>query len=88
MNTPDWTAIERMRDANAYSDALNEAESFEREQAYQDKQLRIAGVAIRRMDLTPETVRGLLAIIGCRMKACGFSESDVEAVETSGEVLS
>ena len=87
MHTPDWTAIDRMRDANAYSDALNEAESFEREQAYQDRQLRIACVAIRRMDLTTETVRGLLSVIGCRMKSCGFSESDVEAVETSGKVL-
>jgi hypothetical protein len=66
---------------------MNEAQSFENEQAYQDRQLRIAGTAIRRMDLTPETVRDLLAVIGCRMKACGFSESDVEAVETSGEVL-
>jgi hypothetical protein len=87
MNTPDWTATERISDAILVSSAMNEAQSFENEQAYQDKQLRIAGVAIRRMDLTSETVRGLLAIIGCRMKACGFSESDVEAVETSGEVL-
>ena len=87
MNAPDWTATERISDAILVSSAMNEAQSFENEQAYQDKQLRIAGVAIRRMDLTSETVRGLLAIIGCRMKACGFSESDVEAVETSGEVL-
>lgn len=87
MHTPDWTATERISDATRVSSAMNEAQSFENEQAYQDKQLRIAGGAIRRMDLTPETVRSLLAVIGCRMKACGFSESDVEAVETSGEVL-
>lgn len=87
MNAPDWAVIEQQRDAKHLSDMCNEADVFEREQAYQDKQLRIAGVAIRRMDLTPETVRSLLAVIGCRMKACGFSESDVEAVETSGEVL-
>lgn len=87
MNAPDCAAALALREGQHHSDLCNEAEAFEREQAYQDKQLRIAGVAIRRMDLTPETVRGLLAVIGCRMKSCGFSESDVEAIETAGEVL-
>lgn len=87
MSSFDPVAVNALRDAQHYSDLLNEAEYAERIAAEQDKQLNKACEAIRKLNLEPESVRQLIASIGCRMKVCGFSESDVEAVETAGDVL-
>lgn len=88
MNAPDWTAIERMRDANAYSDALNEAERIERFQAEQEARLNAACNCIRKSDLTPSMVSQILMTLGSRMAQCGFSASDVQAVDELSGMLS
>lgn len=87
MSSFDPVAVNALRDAQHYSYLLNEAASFEREKAEQDRYLRRACEAIQKLDLEPESVRQLVASIGCRMKVCGFSDSDVEAIETAGDVL-
>lgn len=87
MSSFDPVAVQALQDAQHYSDLLNEAAHAERMAAEQDKHLLRACEAIQKLDLEPESVRQLIASIGCRMKVCGFSDSDVEAVETAGDVL-
>lgn len=87
MSSFDPVAVNALRDAQHYSDLLNEAEYSERIAAEQDKQLNKACEAIRKLDLSPESVRQLIASIGCRMKACGFSDNDVEIIEYAGDTL-
>lgn len=87
MSSFDPVAVNALRDAQHYSDLLIEAERAERIKADQDMHLMRACAAIRKLDLEPESVRQLIASIGCRMKVCGFSVSDVDAIETAGDVL-
>jgi len=43
--------------------------------------------AIRNCDLGGAQLRQILSTLACRMLACGYSESDVELLETGAEVL-
>lgn len=87
MSSFDPVAVNALRDAQRYSDLLNEEERRERIAAEQDKHLNRVLASIRLLDLDPSKVRQILSTTGCQMNACGFSESDVKAVETAGEAL-
>jgi hypothetical protein len=57
------------------------------QEARQTQQVNAACDAIRKMDMTPETVRQLISTISCRMKICGFSDNDIELIEYAGDTL-
>ena len=87
MSSFDPVAVNALKEAQRMSDMLNEAERAERIAAEQDKHLNRVLSSIRQLDLDPSKVRQILSTTGCQMNACGFSESDVKAVETAGDVL-
>ncbi len=87
MNTPDYTVIERINDANRVSAACNAAERIEAYSAEQERIVNAALNSIRKADMTPAVVESILCVLANRMAACGFSDSDVEAVDSVAQVI-
>ena len=87
MNARD--TVERRDSGTASQDRASAAyfNDNSEQEARQTQQVNAACEAIRKMDMTPATVRQLIATIGCRMKVCGFSANDVELIEYAGDTL-
>jgi len=83
-------SIERIESGQAWADRSSAqfggyvaADAMERSQA----QTNAVCAAIRNCDLGGAQLRQILSTLACRMLACGYSDSDVELLETGAEVL-
>jgi len=83
----DPVAVQNIRDAIGYSDLCNKAEQAEAYSAEQERKLNAVLNGIRKANLTPAVVEMILNTLANRMAACGFSDSDVEAVDSVSQVI-
>ena len=77
MNAPDWSALERARDADRYSGMCEAAEHDDLEVAEADRQMNIALTAIRQMHINVSNVRQLLSTIAAAAKEQGWTDAQV-----------
>jgi hypothetical protein len=86
MNTPEWTLIERMKDASALSDLLNEADRRTREAEYADLRTRKAREEIKALarSLTEREAAALVSSLIAAIGASGWGHTDAATSACEG----
>lgn len=86
MNAPDWTVIERCRDAQRVSEQFREKEARDRAQMESEMRTNAVCMAIRKADLTEDAVKTILYTLACEMTRVGFHPVKVAGVEDAADL--